>query len=84
MTEIGQEFHAKCMDCAKEGAVERSVHFLSQIFLEERLPGALLHFVRRTIGESDDHQMRQNFGGVPRTRERRNAFDDPSGFAGSC
>src|SRR6266481_1252074 len=83
MTEVGQEFHAKRMDCAEEGAVERSVYFLSQIFLEESLPGALLHFVRRTIGEGDDDQTRQNFRGVRRTRDRQDAFGDRSGFAGT-
>ena len=71
MTEVGQEFHAKRMDCAEEGAVERRVHFLSQIFLEQSLPGALLHFVRRTIGEGDDDQTWQNFRGIRRTRDRR-------------
>ena len=70
MTEVGQEFHAKRMDCAKEGAVERSVHFMSQILLEQSLPCALLHFVCRTIGEGDDDQTRQNFRGIRRTRDR--------------
>src|SRR6266550_6376315 len=83
MTEVGQKFHAEGMDCAEEGAVERRLHFLSQIFLEQSLPGALLHFVRRTIGESDDDQTRQNFHGVRRTRDRQNALRDRSGFAGT-
>src|SRR6476469_5926266 len=78
MTEIGQEFHAEGMDCAEEGTVERSLHFLSQIFLEQSLSGALLHFVRRTIGEGDHDQTRQNFRGVRRTRDRQNAVQ----FAG--
>src|SRR5437773_3562807 len=81
MAEVGQEFHAKRMDCAEKGAVERSLHFLSQMFLEQSLLGALLHFVRRTIGEGDDDQTRQNFRGVWRTRDRQDAFSDRSGFA---
>src|SRR6266446_3662122 len=81
MTEVGQEFHAKRMDCAEKGAVERSLHFLLQMFLEQSLPRALLHFVRRTIGESDDDQPWQNFRGVRRTRDRQNALRDRSGFA---
>src|SRR6188508_3332014 len=84
MTEVGQEFHAERMDCAEEGAVEGCLHFLSQIFLEQSLSGALLLFVRRTIGKGDDDQARQNFRGVRRTRDRQNAFDDPGGFAGTC
>src|SRR5437899_2596312 len=48
MTEVSQEFHAERMDRAEEGAIECSLHFLSQIFLEQSLPRALLHFVRRT------------------------------------
>src|SRR5438046_2757742 len=80
MTEVGQEFHAKRMDCAEKGAVEGSLHFLSQIFLEQSLPGALLHFVRRTIGEGDDDETRQNFRRVRRTRDRQDAFGDRSGF----
>src|SRR3982750_555863 len=83
MTEIGQEFHAKGMDCAEEGTVERSLHFLSQIFLEQSLSGALVHFARRTIGEGYDNQTRQNFRGVRRTRDRQNTFDNPGGFAGT-
>jgi hypothetical protein len=58
MTEVSQELHAERMDCAEEGAVERSLHFLSQILLEQSLPRALLHFVRRTIGEGYDDQTR--------------------------
>src|SRR6266542_6413288 len=81
MTELGQDFHAERMDCAEEGAVERSLYFLSQIFLEQSLPRALLHFVRRTIGEGDDDQTGQNFHGVTRTRDRQDALDDRSGFA---
>src|SRR6266403_2254645 len=83
MTEVGQEFHAKRMDCAEKGAVERSLHFLSQMFLEQSLPGALLHFVRRTIGESDDDQTGQNFHGVTRARDRQDALGDRSSFAGT-
>src|SRR5438034_11285746 len=83
MTEVGQEFHAKRMDCAEKGAVEGSLHFLLQMFLEQSLSGALLHFVRRTIGEGDDDQTRQNFRGIRRTRDRQNAFGDRSGFAGT-
>ena len=70
MTEVGQEFDAERMDCAEEGAVECGLHFLSHMFLEQGLPRALLRFVRRTIGESDDDQLRQNFRGVRRTRDR--------------
>src|SRR2546426_12428372 len=81
MTEVGQEFRAKRMDCTEEGAVECSLHFLSQIFLEESLPRALLHFVRRTIGEGDDYQMRQSIRGVRRTRDRQNTLRDRGGFA---
>src|ERR1700746_2758453 len=86
MTEIGQEFHTERMDCAEERAVECSLYFLSQIFLEQSLPGALLHFVRRAICESDDDQARQNFRGVRRTRDRQNPLRDRSGFArtGRC
>src|SRR4029077_15032029 len=80
MTEVGQEFHAERMDCAEKGAVERSLHFLSQMFLEQSLPGTLLHFVRRTIGEGDDDKTRQNLHGVRRTRDRQDAFGDRSGF----
>src|SRR5260370_1022076 len=81
MTEVGQEFHAERVDRAEEGAIERSLHFVSQIFLEQRLPRALLHFVRRTIGEGDDDQTRQSFRGVRRTRDRQDAPRDRSGFA---
>src|SRR5438552_4924338 len=79
MTEVGQESHAERMDCAEEGAVECVLHFLSQMFLEQGLPRTLLHFVRRTIGESDDDQLWQNFRGVPRTRDRHTALRDCSG-----
>src|SRR6266581_8570296 len=71
------------MDRAEEGAIECSLHFLPQIFLEKSLPRALLHFVRRTIGEGDDNQMRQSVRGVRRTRDRQNALRDRSGFAGT-
>src|SRR6266478_1926122 len=81
MTEVGQEFRAKRMDCTEEGAVECSLHFLSQIFLEQSLPRALLHFVRRTIGEGDDYQMRQSVRGVRRPRDRQDALCDRSSFA---
>ena len=81
MTEVGQEFHAERMDRAEEGEIECSLHFLSQIFLEQSLPRALLHFVRRTIGEGDDYQMRQTVRGARRTRDRQNAPRDGSGFA---
>src|SRR6516162_8785998 len=84
MTEVGQEFQAKRMDCAEKGAVKRSLHLLPQIFLEQRLPGALLHFVRRAIGERDHDQTRQNFGGVRQTRDRQDPFGDRGGFAGTC
>src|SRR5215475_8746820 len=83
MAEVGEKFHAKRMDCAEEGAIECSLHFLSQIFLEQSLPGALLHFVRRTIGERDYDQTWQNFRGVRRTCDRQDAFGDRSGFAGT-
>src|SRR4030095_9595486 len=83
MTEIGQEFHAERVNRAEEGAIECSLHFLSQIFIEQSLSRALLHFVRRTIGEGDDDQTRQNFHGVRRTRDRQDAFGDRSGFAGT-
>src|SRR5204863_3718474 len=81
MTEVGQEFHAERMDCAEEGAIECSLHSRSQIFLEQSLPRAVLHFVRRTIGEGDDDEARQNFCGVRRTRDRQNALRDRSGLA---
>src|SRR4030095_4344011 len=81
MTEVGQELHAERMDRAEEGTVERSLHFLSQVFLEQSLPRPLLHFVRRTIGEGDDDQAWQNFSGVRRTRDRQNALRDRGGFA---
>src|SRR5215468_3590157 len=81
MTEVGQEFHAEPMNCAEEGAVERNLYFLSQIFLEQSLSRALLHFVRRTIGESDDDQPWQSFRGVRRTCDRQNPLRDRSGFA---
>src|SRR5882724_10663529 len=80
MTEVGQEFRAKRMDRAEEGAIECSLHFLSQIFLEQSLPRTLLHFVRRTIGEGDDYQMWQSVRGVRRTRDRQDALRDRSGF----
>src|SRR6266480_2879425 len=69
------------MDSAEEGAIECSLHFLPQIFLEKSLPRALLHFVRRTIGEGDDYQMRQSIRGVRRTRDRQNTLRDRGGFA---
>src|SRR6266576_1008978 len=81
MTEVSQEFHAERMNCAEEGAVERSLYFLSQMFLEQSLPRALLHFVRRTIGEGDDDQTRQYFRGVRRTRDRQNPLRYRGGFA---
>src|ERR1700757_1116906 len=81
MTEVDQEFHAERMDCAEEGAVECALHLLPQMFLDQGLPRTLLHFVRRTIGESDDDQLWQNFRGVRRTRDRQNALRDRSGFA---
>src|SRR4029077_5588797 len=81
MTEVGQEFHAERMDCAEEGAIECSLHFLSQIFLEQSLPRALLHFFRRSIGEGGDSEVRQSVRGVRRTRDRQNALRDRSGFA---
>src|SRR5213596_16692 len=83
MTEVCQEFHAKRMDCAEKSAVKCSLHFLSQMLLEQSLPGALLHFVRRTVGEGDDDQTRQNFRGVRRTRDRQDALGDGSRFAGT-
>src|SRR5438270_13611149 len=83
MTEVGEEFHAKRMDCAEKGAVEGSLHFLSQLFLEQSLPGSLLHFVRRTIGEGDDDQTRQYFRGVRRMRDRLDAFCVGCRFSGT-
>jgi hypothetical protein len=83
MTEIGQEFHTKRMDCAEERAVECRLHFLSQIFLEQSVPGPLLHFVRRTIGEGYDNQTRQNSDRIRRTSDRQDTFGDCSGFAGT-
>src|SRR5262249_47817384 len=81
MTEVGQEFHAERVDCAEEGPVECGLHFLPQMFLEQGLPRALLHFVRRTIGEGNDDQTWQNFRGLRRTRDRQDALRDRSGFA---
>src|SRR5262245_35959601 len=83
MTEVGQEFHTKRMDGAKEGAIECGLHFVRQMFVEQSVPGALLHFVRRTIGERDNHQTRQNSYRVRRTSDRQDAFGDRSGFAGT-
>jgi hypothetical protein len=64
MPEVRQEFHAERMNRAEEGVIKRGLHFLSQIFLEQSLPRALLHFVRCTIGEGDDDQTWQSFRGV--------------------
>ena len=86
MTVVGQQFHAKGVDRAEEGAIECSLHLRSQFRLEKDLPRALLHFVRRAICESDDDQARQNFRRVDRTRDRQNALRDSSGLprTGRC
>src|ERR1051326_1442012 len=86
MTEVGQEFHAERMDCAEESAVECTLYFVSQIFFEQSLARALLHLIRRTVGESDNHQPWQNFRRARRTRDRENPRRYCSRFAraGRC
>src|ERR1700676_4440866 len=86
MTEVGQEFHAERMDRTEEGAIECNLHFRAQIFVEQSLSRALLHFVCRAIRESDDNEARQDFRGSSRTRDRQNALRDCSRLArtGRC
>ena len=81
MPVVRQQLHAKGVDRAEEGAVERAHDFRVEVLRQNLLAAPLLHFVRRAIRERHHHQTWEDFPGLTRTRDFKDPVRDCAGFS---
>ena len=76
-----EQFHAKAVDRAEEGAIERLDDFQGKPGLEDALPGALLHLVGGAVGVGDDDELRQALERLGAPRQLDDAIGDRARLA---
>ena len=83
MAVVVEELETEGVNGPEPRAVKRRQNIRAYFRSLNLFPGALLHFVRGAVGESEYDKARQRLQGIRRLRELRDAISHGAGLAGT-